>query len=77
LKPGRMGSWDLRGQVTLLRNDQTEQKIQFPSQLLTLLNDRLESSADLSVLSRLNSEIDDSFVNDTLCLAFHQQWTLK
>lgn len=77
LRPGRMASWDLRGQVMLVRDDQPEQKIQFPSQLLTLLNNSLESSADLEVLSRLNTEIDDSFVNDTLCLAFHEQWTLK
>ena len=29
------------------------------------------------MLNRLNVEIDDSFINDTLCLAFHEQWTLK
>jgi siderophore synthetase component len=75
LLPGRMGSWDLRGQVTLCRDNQPAQKIQFPSQLLTLLNSDLESSADPLVLARLNTEIDDSFVNDTLCLAFHEQWT--
>lgn len=75
LRPGRMASWDLRGEVTLLRDGHPEQKIQFPSQLLTLLNNALESSADLDVLNRLNTEIDDSFVNDTLCLAFHEQWT--
>ena len=77
LLPGRMGSWDLRGHVTLCRDDQPAQKIQFPSQLLTLLNSGLESSADPQVLARLNTEIDDSFINDTLCLAFHEQWTLK
>jgi len=76
LRPGRMASWELRGEVTLLREDRPEQKIQFPSQLLTLLNGALESSADPHVLNRLNTEIDDSFVNDTLCLAFHQQWSL-
>lgn len=77
LVPGRMGSWDLRGHVTLCRADQPAQKIQFPSQLLTLLNGCLESPATSEVLARLNTEIDDSFVNDTLCLAFHEQWTLK
>ncbi|WP_256346519.1 hypothetical protein [Pseudomonas tolaasii] len=35
LRPGRMASWELRGEVTLLREDRPEQKIQFPSQLLT------------------------------------------
>ena len=77
LLPGRMASWDLRGRVTLLRDDHPDLNIQFPSQLLTLLNRRLESPADPEVLGRLNTEIDDSFVNDTLCLAFHEQWTLK
>ncbi|NVZ72927.1 IucA/IucC family protein [Pseudomonas costantinii] len=77
LRPGRMASWDLRGKVTLLRDGHPDQKIQFPSQLLTLLNSALESSADPEVLSRLNAEIDDSFVNDTLCLAFHEQWTIQ
>ncbi|MFI8432034.1 IucA/IucC family protein, partial [Pseudomonas sp. NPDC078863] len=77
LRPGRMASWDLRGEVVLLREGQTDQKIQFPSQLLTLLNASLTSPADLEVLNRLNVEIDDSFINDTLCLAFHEQWTLK
>jgi siderophore synthetase component len=77
LRPGRMASWDVRGRVTLLRDGHPDLNIQFPSQLLTLLNRSLESPADPEVLDRLNTEIDDSFVNDTLCLAFHEQWTLK
>lgn len=77
LQPGRMASWDLRGKVSLLRAGQPEQHIQFPSQLLTLLNTSLQSPADPEVLNRLNAEIDDSFINDTLCLAFHEQWTLN
>jgi Siderophore synthetase component len=77
LRPGRMASWDVRGRVTLLRDGHPDLNIQFPSQLLTLLNRSLESPADPEVLGRLNTEIDDSFVNDTLCLAFHEQWTLK
>lgn len=77
LQPGRMGSWDLRGHVTLWRERQPAHTLQFPSQLLTLLNSNLEASAAAPVLSRLNAELDDSFVNDTLCLAFHQRWTLR
>lgn len=77
LRAGRMASWDLRGAVTLVQTGQAARKIQFPSQLLTLLNDTLETPAAPQVLSRLNSEIDDSFVNDTLCLAFHEQWSLR
>ncbi|UOP11484.1 IucA/IucC family protein [Pseudomonas palleroniana] len=77
LRPGRMASWDLRGPITLCQVNLADQKIQFPSQLLTLLNDALETPADPQVLNRLNTEIDDSFVNDTLCLAFHEQWSLR
>jgi siderophore synthetase component len=77
LRRGRMASWDLRGKVSVVRAGQPEQRIQFPSQLLTLLNTRLQSSAEPEVLDRLNTEIDDSFINDTLCLAFHEQWTLQ
>ncbi|MBN2978441.1 IucA/IucC family protein [Pseudomonas lactucae] len=77
LHPGRMSSWELRGRVTLLSANTPELKLQFPSQLLTLLNCSFETPAEPDVLSRLNTEIDDSFVNDTLCLAFHRQWTLN
>lgn len=77
LRAGRMASWDLRGRVSLVGDGQPEVNIQFPSQLLTLLNHSLETCADPQVLTRLNAEIDDSFVNDTLCLAFHEQWTRR
>ncbi|CAI8934333.1 D-ornithine---citrate ligase [Pseudomonas sp. IT-P253] len=77
LLPGRMSSWDLRGDITAYGDNHPPRKIQFPSELMTLLNNSLESSADAAVLHRLNEELDDSFVNDTLCLAFHEQWTLQ
>jgi len=77
LLPCRMGSWDLRGEVTIYSDDHSPHKIQFPSELMTLLNNALEPSANGHVLSRLNEELDDSFINDTLCLAFHAQWTLR
>ncbi|WP_248803814.1 IucA/IucC family protein [Pseudomonas sp. MWU13-2100] len=77
LLPGRMSSWDLRGDITAYGDDHPPHKIQFPSELLTLLNNGLETSADAQVLRRLNEELDDSFANDTLCLAFHERWTLQ
>lgn len=77
LRPGRMASWDLRGRVVHVREGQPALKLQFPAQLLTLLNSTLQTPAAPDVLNRLNTEIDDSFVNDTLCLAFHAHWTLK
>ena len=77
LLPGRMSSWDLRGNITAYGDNHPPHKIQFPSELLTLLNNGLESPADNEVLRRLNEELDDSFANDTLCLAFHERWTIR
>ncbi|SDT90491.1 MULTISPECIES: IucA/IucC family siderophore biosynthesis protein [Pseudomonas] len=77
LLPGRMSSWDLRGNITAHSGEYPPHKVQFPSELLTLLNNDLQAPAAPEVLHRLNEELDDSFTNDTLCLAFHQQWTLQ
>ena len=77
LRPGRMGSWDMRGDVTHYGHDHPPQKVQFPSRLLALLNGNLQLPASAAVLARLGQELDDSFANDTLCLAFHRRWSLR
>lgn len=79
LVAGRMSSWEFQGSVTLHRVNQCPEKIQLPSQLLAHLSSRLEPAASAHVLQRLALELDDSFANDTLCLAFHDGWsrTLK
>jgi len=77
LLPGHMASWQLRGGITTYSDDHPPRKIQFPSELMSLLNNALKPPADAEVLRRLNEELDDSFINDTLCLAFHEQWTLR
>lgn len=76
LRAGRMNSWELRGAVTLHCPDKSIQTLVFPSQLLTLLGPLFQPAASSAVLQRLAEELDNSLMNDTLCLAFHQGWTL-
>lgn len=77
LSAGRMNSWDVRGSITLHSPVSLPQKIQLPSQLLAHLSTRITPTASSEVLNRLAQELDDSFSNDTLCLAFHHGWTLQ
>jgi D-ornithine---citrate ligase len=77
LSAGRMNSWDVRGSITLHSPANLPQKIQLPSELLAHLSTRLNPPASSEVLERLALELDDSFSNDTLCLAFHHGWTLQ
>ncbi|UTW07272.1 IucA/IucC family protein [Pseudomonas benzenivorans] len=74
LEAGRMASWDLRGSVTLCRAAAQPYALQYPSELLQLLSGLLTCSASAETLARLAQELDDSFRNDTLCLAYHQCW---
>lgn len=75
LSGGRMNSWDLRGSIVLHTPGKAPQKIQLPSELLAHLSSQLTSTTSSQVLQRLARELDDSFSNDTLCLAFHHGWT--
>ncbi|WP_439859091.1 IucA/IucC family protein [Pseudomonas sp. MBLB4136] len=74
LEAGRMGSWDLRGGVALCRAGARPYELQYPSELLQLLSGVLTCSIAPQALSRLAEELDDSYRNDTLCLAYHQCW---
>ena len=71
----RMNSWDVRGSIVLHTPDRQPHKIQLPSELLEYLGTLLNPPACAQVLERLALELDDSFSNDTLCLAFHHGWT--
>lgn len=71
----RMNSWELSGSIVLHVCGKTPQKIQLPSELLAHLSTRFTCDVSRPVLERLALELDDSFSNDTLCLAFHQGWT--
>lgn len=75
LTPGRMDSWDLRGAVWLQRPGARSEAIRWPSQLLIRLSEYLVQSPGQEALQRLAEELDDSFVNDTLCLAFNAYWS--
>ncbi|MGH8439666.1 MAG: IucA/IucC family protein [Pseudomonas sp.] len=77
LSAGRMNSWDVRGSITLHGPTGLTHKILLPSELLAHLSTRLNPPASSEVLQRLAEELDDSFSNDTLCLAFHHGWTLQ
>ena len=75
LSGARMNSWDLRGSIVLHSPGKLPHKIQLPSELLAHLSALLIPQASPQVLERLAQELDDSFGNDTLCLAFHNGWT--
>ncbi|MCU1759620.1 siderophore synthetase [Pseudomonas sp. 14P_8.1_Bac3] len=75
LSGGRMDSWDVRGSVILYTPGKMPHKIQLPSELLGHLSVHFSPAASADVLERLAQELDDSFRNDTLCLAFHHGWT--
>jgi siderophore synthetase component len=75
LSGGRMNSWDVRGSIVLHTPDSLPHKIQLPSELLAHLGTQLNPPASPQVLERLACELDDSYSNDTLCLAFHHGWT--
>ncbi|MHC8291242.1 IucA/IucC family protein [Pseudomonas sp. XS1P51] len=75
LSGGRMDSWDLRGSIVLHASGKMPHKIQLPSELLAHLSTHFSPAASAEVLERLAQELDDSFRNDTLCLAFHHGWT--
>lgn len=75
LRGTRMNSWEVRGSIVLHTADRLPHKIQLPSELLEHLGTLLNPPASAQVLERLARELDDSFSNDTLCLAFHHGWT--
>ncbi|MDA7085989.1 IucA/IucC family protein [Pseudomonas sp. SA3-5] len=74
LQPAGMGSWQLHGSVALCRAQALPYLLQYPSELLQLLSDRLTCCVTSATLTRLARELDDSLRNDSLCLAYHQSW---
>jgi siderophore synthetase component len=77
LSSGRMSSWALKGGIRVNEADRPAYLIEFPSELLQLLSPVLKSPVSVEALKRLALELDDSFINDTLCLAFHDSWTQR
>lgn len=77
LKPGPMGSWSLSGSITVDNGQGSLRTIELPSELLTRLSDQLAVQHAPLQLERLGIEIDDSFANDILCLAFQRSWAAQ
>lgn len=77
LSPEGMGSWDLKGNISAYRPAHSAYLIEFPSELLELLTPLFCSPVSVKAFERLSSELDDSFINDTLCLAFHDSWSRR
>lgn len=75
LRPGGMNSWDLRGHVYLHRTNAADHRIAWPSELLAALSGAFEQAPSQAVIERLAVELDDSLINDTLCLAYHDHWS--
>lgn len=77
LQAGRMNSWELRGKILRHHPGRPIQVLRFPSQLLDCLSSRFSLAVPPDVVQRLCEELDNSFSNDILCLAFHRRWTLQ
>jgi siderophore synthetase component len=75
LSLGRMGSWELHEHISVQRADHSPHAVEFPSELLQLLNPLFDSPISNETLERVSLELDDSVANDTLCLAFHDAWS--
>lgn len=75
LRPGRMNSWDVRGHINYQVDGQTSYRIAWPSELLTALSGTFEQAPEDAIIARLAAELDDSLINDTLCLAYHNRWS--
>ena len=73
----RMGAWSLHGRILIQREGQGQIPILLPSHLLTLLLPVLADTVTEETLTRLTDELDNSFVNDTLCTAFHENWNRR
>lgn len=75
LTSGAMNSWDLRGQVFLQAAGQAEQPLRWPSQLLAVMGLSFAQQPSPQAIERLSLELDDSLINDSLCLAYHGRWS--
>ncbi|WP_256600485.1 MULTISPECIES: IucA/IucC family protein [unclassified Pseudomonas] len=73
----RMNAWSLTGGIYSHPYDQPVARVYLPAQLLDLLLPALTLSTNINSLVRLSEEIDNSFMNDTLCIAFHDAWSTR
>lgn len=77
LRPGSMASWCLDGPVLLHRSPNPAHELELPSDLIEQLVPLLDPIPGVEVVEQLKRELDDSFCNDSLCLAFHDNWNAR
>lgn len=77
LRPGPMASWYLAGPVLLHRSPNPARELELPSDLIEQLVPLLAPIPGVEVIEQLKRELDDSFRNDSLCLAFHDNWNAR
>lgn len=71
----RMSGWSLTGNTFFHLGEQPPQTVSSPSELLGLLIPLFAEVIPPETLDRLSEELDDSFINDTLCVVFHDSWS--
>lgn len=74
LKSGPMGSWTITGKVSVENVQGVVKPVELPSDLLELIYDHLTVHNSNCTFARIESEINDSFANDILCIAFQRRW---
>jgi siderophore synthetase component len=77
LKAGPMDSWSLSGSVSVSEKNTATRVIELPSELLAALSPLLRMEQKCSAISDLQAELDDSFANDILSLAFRRRWAIQ
>ncbi|WP_341959330.1 IucA/IucC family protein [Pseudomonas sp. RC10] len=73
----RMSAWSLGGRVLIHHKGLPASPLTLPSELLEYVLAVSDDIADADVLTRLSAEIDNSFMNDILCVAFHDAWSRR
>ena len=73
----RMGAWSLHGRVFIHPEGKPASPITQPSEFLGRVLCASDDIINTEVLTRLSAEIDNSFMNDTLCVAFHDAWNRR
>lgn len=74
LQFGRCGNCQLSGSVAYYRHGEPPRPLSQASALLMCVAPSLPGQAAGDDLQRLVAELDNSFDNDVLCLAYHRQW---
>jgi siderophore synthetase component len=72
-----MGSWSLSGGISVIETSEAPWVIELPSELLANLSPLLGMDLTDPAIECLQNELDDSFANDILSLAFRRRWGIQ